>query len=188
VRAALSLLSSCLVAVAATATADDLSHVSDDDLAEELIARDGDIDRTTRRIAALELEELELAISLDDVHGQVRRIEQRLVHRVALLYRLSRHGAALRYLISAGSATELLKRLRTLRHLVIDGLEDRRSAGLRAVELEGRMRAVRSDRQRADEMLEQLEMARDELLGEQARRSGRRTRGGSRRADRDTPY
>jgi hypothetical protein len=173
VRAASALLASCFVVWTATALADDLSHVSDEELVEELIARDGDIERTSQRIDSLDLEELELAISLDDARSQVQDIERRLETRVALLYRLSRHGAALRYLVSSGSATELLRRVRTLRHLVIDGLEDRRSAGLRVTDLEERMQQLRADRLRAAEMLEQLESARGELRQEQSRRAGR---------------
>ena len=163
----------CAMLTAAPAAADDLSHVSDEELAEELIARGGDIDRTTERIRVLDTEELELAVTLDEARTDVRQIEQRLAQRVELLYRLSRHGAALRYLVSAGSATELLKRLRMLRHLVVDGLEDRRRAGLRVAQLEERSRAVSDEQRRAAEMLSHLESAREDLLAEQSRRVGR---------------
>lgn len=173
-RAALALVALGVVFAATGVAADDLSYVSDEELIEELVARDGDIERTSRRIAALDLEELELAVALDEARTQVSEIDQRLVVRVALLYRLSRHGAALRYLISAGSATELLRRVKTLRRLVIDGLDDRRRAGLRVTELEGRMQALRDDQRRATEMLGQLEAARRELLNEQSQRAHRR--------------
>ncbi|MBW2276836.1 MAG: hypothetical protein JRF63_05045 [Deltaproteobacteria bacterium] len=173
-RAAILLTLVCAVLTAAPAAADDLSHVSDDELSEELTARSGDIARTAERIHVLDTEELEIAVSLDEARTQIRQIEQRLAQRIELLYRLSRHGAALRYLMSAGSATELLKRLRTLRHLVIDGLEDRRRAGLRVAQLEERSRAVSDEQRQAAEMFLHLESAREDLLAEQSRRAGRR--------------
>jgi hypothetical protein len=173
VRAALLLGLVCIALAAAPAVADDLAYVSDEELAAELISRSGDIERTVQRIRALDTEELEVAVSLDESRTQVREIEQRLARRVELLYRLTRHGAALRYLFSAGSATELIKRLRILRHLVIDGLEDRRRAGLRVTELEERSQAVRDEQRRASQMLADLEAARDDLLAEQSRRAGR---------------
>jgi len=172
VRATLALVVTCLALVPAVAAADDLSHISDEELSEEIDARDGDIARTAKRIDTLELEELELAVSLDEARTQLEEIDRRLTRRVALLYRLTRHGAALRYLLSAGSATELLKRLKTLQRLVLEGLDDRRQAGVRAADVEERMRAVSLERRQADEMLEQLEAARDELRAERARRRG----------------
>ena len=172
-RAAICLTTVLFTLLSASATANEFSHVSDEELAEELIARGGDIDRTRERIRALDVEELEIAVSLDEAQSRVRLIDQRLTERVGLLYRLSRHGTALRYLVSVGSATELLKRLRALRHLVIDGLEDRRLAGLRVAQLEERLRSVGDEQQRATEMLSTLESTRDDLLAEQHRRAGR---------------
>jgi hypothetical protein len=174
VRAAIGLVAVGLaLALAPVAVvADDLLYVSEEELSAEIEARTGDIDRTADRLAALELEEMELALALDDARTRMREIEQRLNRRVGVLYRLSRRGAALKYLLSAGSATELLKRLRTLKHLVYDGLDDRRRAGLRVAETEERLRSVSDDRRRALEMLEQLETARAELLAEQVRRRG----------------
>lgn len=157
----------------ATTAGDDLSYVSDDELAQEALAREADIERTAERVTALEIEELELAIALEDARDQARRVEDRLERRVGLLYRLTRRGVALRYLVAASSATDLLKRLKMLRHLVLDGLEDRRRAGVRVVETEGRMAAVRREQSRADEMLTQLEKTHRELLAEQSRRARR---------------
>jgi hypothetical protein len=162
---------SLVTLLSATAAGDDLSHVSDDELAQEAHSRAADIQRTAERIAALEIEELELAIALEDARDQVRRIEDRLERRVELLYRLTRRGAALRYLVAASSATDFLKRLRTLRHLVLEGLEDRRRAGARVAETEERMVAVRREQGSAAEMLTQLEATQRELLEEQSRRA-----------------
>jgi len=172
VRAEISLALACAALAANTVAADDLTYVSKEELTDELAARGGDIDRTVERIHALDVEELEIAVSLEEARTQLRLIDQRLSERVELLYRLSRHGSALRYLVSAGSATELLKRLRTLRHLVIDGLEDRRRVGLRVAQLEDRSQAVRDEQRRAVEMLSELESARDDLLEELTSRAG----------------
>lgn len=156
---------------ATVARAEDLAYVSDEELVAEIADRDNDIQRTTERIATLSLEELELAIAIDDARTQLREIDRRLAGRVGLLYRLSHSGAAIRFLVAASSATEFLKRLRTLRHIVLDGLTDRRQAGLRVAETTERLVAVREDQLRAKGMLEQLGIARDQLRAALRRRS-----------------
>lgn len=155
----------------ATIAGEDLSYVSDAELAEEAVARAADIQRTAERVAAFEIEELELAIALEDARDQVRRVENRLERRVELLYRLTERGVALRYLVAASSATDFLKRLKMLRYLVFEGLEDRRRAGVRVAETEEQMAAVRREQIRAAEMLAQLEAAHRELLEEQSHRA-----------------
>jgi hypothetical protein len=173
VRLPAALLCGCLAFVGVPALGDDLYHVSDAELAEELLARMTDVDRTAERVALLDLEELELAAELENSRTDARELDERLVRRVGLLYRISEGGRGLRYLLASGSATEFLKRLRMLRHLVLEGLEERRQAGLRVAEAEGRIESVRQERQQARAMLQQLEAARVEILDEQTRRAVR---------------
>lgn len=160
------------VPIAAPLAADGLTFVSAEELADEIAARDEDIDRTRRRIEALEESARRALEDIDRAARRLRGVERKLEDKVALLYRLSRHGHALRYLLGAGSPTELLQRLGTLRRLVLHSLEERRRAGMELAAAEGRLAAAKEGRRRAEEMLTRLRRARRELVAELQGRSG----------------
>ncbi|MFO8074460.1 MAG: hypothetical protein R6V85_21575 [Polyangia bacterium] len=160
------------VLIAAPLAADDLAFVSAEELEGEIAARDEDIDRTRRRIAALEGAARRAREEIDRAARRLREVERKLGDEAALLYRLSRHGHALRYLLGAGSPTELLERLGTLRRLVLHSLEERRRAGMKLAAAEERLAAAKDDRRRAEEMLDRLRRTRRDLLAELQRRAG----------------
>jgi len=150
--------------------ADDLSHVADEELSQEIEARESDIARTSSRIRDLGIEEEETEASLSRARELVASTEARLSRRAAFLYRLTRSGATLRYLLASESATSFLKRVRVLEHLVVDGLESRRLAGVALAEASSHISTVREDLVRAREMLDMLEEALEELRAERGRR------------------
>jgi chromosome segregation ATPase len=152
------------------ATAEDLSFVSDGELAGELAARRADLERTRGRLRAVEADLEAAREDLDAARLAAGVIEAHLAARVALLYRLSRHGGALRWLLGSGSGAAPLRRIATLKRLVQDSLEQRRDAGLRLAQLEERIEAAARERGTASELELRLEAAREELEAERARR------------------
>jgi hypothetical protein len=170
-RLATALFALCGVLSSARAVSDDLSHISNEELLAEIAARSNDIERTAERVAILGIDELEHATAAENARTTAREVDERLVERAGLLYRISQRGRALRFLLAAESATEFLKRLETLRRLMLRGLDERREAGLRAAEAEARLASSREQLRRAREMLDRLRQARDELLAEQAERA-----------------
>jgi hypothetical protein len=157
--------------LASHAAADDLSHVSDAEIAAEIAARDQDIARTSARAAELALREAENAAAIDAARMEVLEIDRSLAERAGFLYRLGRRGAAFRYLLGAPSASAFLRRYATLRRLVVTLLEARRTAGVRLAAAEAALEKTRTDMQSARSMISQLEEARLVLAFELARRS-----------------
>ena len=156
--------------IASSSSASEFAHIADDELALEIEARAGDVQRTTARIELLGEQLNEALGAVDEARIELAEIERQLEARVALLYRLSQHGKALRYLFTAESATGFLKRMATLRSLVISGLDQRRRVGLALAESEARVVDLREERRQAIALLEQLETTRQELMDEQQRR------------------
>ncbi|HUT77772.1 MAG TPA: hypothetical protein VM285_08810 [Polyangia bacterium] len=155
---------------AAGAAAEDFSFVSDDELAGELAARQADLERTRARLRAIEAELDTAREELDSARRAAGEIEMHLAARASLLYRLSRHGGALRYLLGSGTGTAALQKIATLKRLVRGSLEQRRDAGLRLAELEERIEAAGAERMTASELELRFEAAREELEAERARR------------------
>jgi chromosome segregation ATPase len=171
--AALPALLVALSQLPAVAAADDLSFVSDDELAGEIDARRADLDRTRSRLAALEADLEAARGELEGARLEVADIESRLIARVALLYRLSHRGAAMRLLLEPGAGTASLRRIGTLERLVREGLERRREAGLRLAGIEGRIEETSARLSAARELASGLEDACAELEAERARREPR---------------
>jgi hypothetical protein len=171
IRLAVTALAASMALIAARAVADDLSHVSDAELAAELSAREQDIARTTERVQSLTEREGGDVAALDTARMEVLEIDRSLAERAGFLYRFGRRGAAFRYLLGAPSASELIRRYATLRRLVVALLEVRRSAGVRLAETEAALEKTRAERQMARVMLSQLEEARAELEQELSLRS-----------------
>jgi hypothetical protein len=154
-----------------TASADDFSYVSDEELVEELAQRQQDVARTTNRLNQLTQSETAALTELDRARIAEKEIENLVAKRAAVFYRISRHGGSLRYLLGASSPTGLLKRLSHMRHLLHSSLESRRQAGLSLAEAKNRLATIRQQKISAQTMLTMSVEARDELLSEQLRRN-----------------
>ena len=155
---------------AGLAGGDDFTHIGDDELALEIEGRVADIERTNARIEGI-VDALGAARQeVEAARIELTEIELELAARAELLYRLSHHGKALRYLLAADTATGFLKRLATLRSLVITALEERRRIGLALTEAEARVETLRRDQRQAEGLRAQLESAHRELIDEQQRR------------------
>ncbi|MDD5308203.1 MAG: hypothetical protein PHU25_12850 [Deltaproteobacteria bacterium] len=154
-----------------TAGADDLSYVSDAELAGEVQSRSADIERTKTRIDDLQAEQDKSAAELAQIRSELERNEQMLISRTRVLYRLSQRGATVRYLLGAPSATVLLQRLHTLRRLVLSGLKAQRLAGMRLSETEAKIADLETERAAAGKILDGLTEAQNELVAEQLRRA-----------------
>lgn len=154
------------------ASGSEFAHIADDELAIEIDSRASDIQRTAARLALIDHQLVEEREAVAEARIELAEIERQLDNRVALLYRLSQHGKALRYLLSAASATGFLKRVATLRTLVITSLEERRRVGLALTEAEARMAALREEQSQAEALRARLEAAHQELVDEQLRRQG----------------
>ena len=162
----LALLTAALAAPAAA----DMSFVSDDELAGEIAAREEDLERTRSRLRRIAAEERADREEIETVRRSIAEIETNLVARAALLYRVSRQGAGLRYLLGHGAGTDSLKRIAVLERLVRAGLEQRRAAGLRQAEIEDRLAAAAEESRAARELELRLEASIERLLAERARR------------------
>jgi peptidoglycan hydrolase CwlO-like protein len=156
--------------------ADELRHVTDDELANEVQSRKSDIARTQARIATLKQSAHEASTEIALARTASNKIEALVIARTRLFYRLHRNGGSLRYLLGAPSATALLKRLGELRQLLGNGLDSRRQAGARLAQAEGKQVSLQQERETAQSMLLMLEQALDELVHEQARRGDSNTR------------
>jgi len=163
-------LAALLAGPAADARADDLSYVSDEEIAAEILARSDDLDRTRLRVASIERELARTRAMIDDARFELVETERHVARNAGLLYRLSRHGAALRYLLSSSCATGFLKRVRLLRFLVISGLEARRAAGARLSDWEETNRDLERGLTLANEMVSRLVETKAELVAERDRR------------------
>ncbi len=160
-----------LTAAAIPASSQDLAHVSDEEIAQEIVSRDADILRTSERVEDLEQAALDAGRRLDGARMEVLESERVLARNAALLYRFSRNGKALRYLFASSSAVGFLRRIHILRHLVVSGLESQRESGLRLAEAESDVTTNAREIEMAREMLGRLEENRRELIAERSRRS-----------------
>jgi chromosome segregation ATPase len=154
----------------AVAVAEDLSFVSDEELDGEIAARQADLERTRARVQAIEADLDAAREELEGARRAAGEIESHLVARASLLYRLTRHGAALRFLLGPGSGTASLRRIGTLERLVRESLERRREIGLHLARTEERIETASEQLATARRLESGLEAAREELEAERARR------------------
>jgi predicted nucleic acid-binding Zn-ribbon protein len=161
------------VGAASAAGADDLSYVSDEELARELAAREADLGRTRARIPEAEAARERGLAELEDARAELAGIESQLAARAALLYRLSRQGGGLRSLLGPDAGTASLRRFATLKRLLWAALEQRRAVGLRLLEIEERVRSAAAEIEAARALEVRLEEAREELEAERSRRGSR---------------
>ncbi len=161
------------LAFAGASRADDLTYVSDEELIEEVENRKADILRARARMTSLEGEEVCAREELENASANSKHTETLVAARARLLYRLSRNGGSLRYLLGSTSATQLVKRLDILKRLVRDGLLSQRQAGLRLADAENKLEEIRQSLRDAAALLTILEEAQGELVAEQKRRQFR---------------
>ena len=149
---------------------EDLVYVQDNELLEEMQSRKNDIQRTADRIEKLKKREAASQDELKRANENLQRIEQSAVVRAKLLYRISRHGGSLGYLLSASSAVDFLKRLSKLKFLLVKGLEARREMGLRLAQAEKKHETILQEEREAEKLLEMLSKALSELEAERTAR------------------
>ena len=164
------ILIAVVMAVGAVAFADDLSYVSDEDIAAELVARSADVERTVERLRSLRSDREQAVARLERARMESLEAERRLAENAGLLYRLSHHGKAVRYLLASGSPMAFMKRIHNLRRLVLKGMIDRRDCGVRLAQTEADLEGIELEISSAGEMLRRLEGAVGDLRAERDRR------------------
>lgn len=155
---------------AASSRASDLDYISTTELAVEVARRDEDISRTSARIESLIENESFATKSLEQAKLQADEIEKAVITRVGLLYRLSRNGGSVRYILGSPSAVDTLKRIQILTRLVRQSLEAHRQAGIVVVQAEDKLNEIQNEKKTAGEMLADLMEARQDLVKERDRR------------------
>ena len=167
---ALALMFLAAVTLSLTAVADDLSHLDATELAEEKAAREDDIRRTQIRLDRLELKARSLQAEQQRAEADLQSLDASLEEQAVILYRMSRGGKALRYLMSAESGAAFLKRANTLKRLVSTQMNARREKGLNLSALESDVSDLDTERAAAQAFLEELEETLAGLDAEIARR------------------
>lgn len=138
------------------ARADDLGYLSKSELEAEITRRQEDIARTDYRISAISSAEAKATAELAKAREAGAIIERQAITRARALYRISRNGGSLRYLLGARSPVELLRRLSELKRLLIEGLEERRQAGHRIASAERRVASLEEEKTAAFQMKDML--------------------------------
>ncbi|MCK9521734.1 MAG: hypothetical protein M0R76_01665 [Proteobacteria bacterium] len=127
----------CLcTAISLAATAGDFGHIASDELAEEADARRQDLQRTEERLQQLEATLATLQAQQHATEEELRALTETLEAHAAILYRISRGGKALRYLMSAETDASFLKRANTLKRLFTSQVKARREKGLHLSSIE----------------------------------------------------
>ncbi len=154
------------------AVADEYAYVSDQELAEELAVHQRDIGRTTQRITALNAEIRRIEETQRAQQMEIAAQQQGLSERVRLLYRLSKSGSLARYIFGSHSAMELLRRLHTLRHVVLRDLSHLQDLHEQLARRDQRLGRLISEKRAAEQMLLAFKSAYSALTAEQAGRNG----------------
>jgi peptidoglycan hydrolase CwlO-like protein len=154
---------------------EDYSWVESDELKMELNARRNDMKRTEERLTELrhqlKAEQEEIVI----LSQHMDEIENRLVQRTSMLYRLSKNGKSVQYLFGSDSIIAFVKRMQTLRLLVTSQMDAKREVSLQLTRVEDEMERTRAQMENAKTLLGQLTVTVEALKKELAgRRSGRR--------------
>ena len=159
-----------IASVTCNFTADGSTYISKSDLNQEIRNRKEDIARTKGRIESLIQKQRELNRELDQSRALADRIDQRLALRSRLLYRLSRNGGGMRYLLCSTSAIDLIRRLGELRRIVTSSFADRREISVKIASAEDQLKDVEEEISSANIMLSMLEQALHELQTKRKRR------------------
>lgn len=157
---------------AATEPSAQVPHDSTIELKEELGRRQADLDRAEKRLddLATELSELErLVLSSKENLG---RAEDLAAQQAAVLYRLTRRGALVRYLLGSDSPVELLRRLGFLRALSLNALEVRRQAGLHLAQLEERLASTLEAQLQTQQLIGRLQDTIQEIASDIVKTGG----------------
>lgn len=153
---------------------EDYSWVESDELKMELSARRNDMTRTEERLTELrhqlKAEQEEIVI----LSQNLAEIDNRLVQRTSMLYRLSKNGKSVQYLFGSDSIIAFVKRMQTLRLLVTSQMDAKREVSLQLTRVEDEMERTRAQMENAKTLLGQLTVTVEALKKELAgRRSGR---------------
>jgi peptidoglycan hydrolase CwlO-like protein len=154
-----------------SAKGDDLSYISDEELAEELNARQADLNRTTERIELIKAKLNAVKNEISLISAELAEIDADLASRAALLYRLSSRGKALKYLFSSNSPTAFLKRIQTLKKLITSQMDIKRETGLKLAKTEDKANRFATDLQSAQNLKQEITILLNNLKEEQKRRS-----------------
>lgn len=159
-----------LAIIGTQAWSEDLSYVGDDELVMELQSRRADLDRTSNRV--IELQE-QLAAQKNEIltlNKKIENVEQKLVQRTSMLYRLSKNGKSVQYLFSSDSATSFIKRMQTLRKLVTSQMDEKRDLSLQLAGVKDEVARTREELKGAKLLGEQLHAVVETLQQEQRKR------------------
>ena len=174
VRGSVFIMLLALFAPIRVAAQEDLSYITDTELKSEIAEREQDMARTKARLAELNTQETSAARELDAARTGIHEAEAQASLRVRVYYRLSRNAGSLRFLLEATSPTEAIRRITTLRRLLVDALKDRRAAGLRMAAAEKAAQRIQEEETSARRMLDLLSEAHESRLREAAARKIKR--------------
>jgi peptidoglycan hydrolase CwlO-like protein len=177
-RYALLLSTGILLSFETRLAASEYSHVTDAELSVDVQRRQSDLTRTADRITDLTTRIQVVQEEIQVMTERIDAIDARLVERTAILYRLSRNGKSVQYLLSSDSAITFLKRIQTLRKLVTSEMDLKRAASLALSESMDEVTQLNEKRQGAIRFQRELENTIEELLREQQRRGGESGSGG----------
>ena len=152
------------------ARAQDMSYITDDELAEELTSRMDDLRRTTERIGELRDSLAAIRSEMEQIEERIEAIDNRLVRKTSMLYRLSRNGKTVQYLFTSSSAITLLKRIQTLKKIITTEMDAKRQANLELTRAADEATKAEDELAQASELLEELHLAIDDLRHERERR------------------
>ncbi|MBN2339912.1 MAG: hypothetical protein JXX29_23460 [Deltaproteobacteria bacterium] len=152
------------------AWSEDLSYVDDEELSVELDSRTQDLERTRARISDVERQLLAQQNEIFNLKQQLERVEQKLVQRTSMLYRLSKNGKSVQYLFSSNSATAFVKRMQTLRKLVTSEMDEKRELSVQLARATDEVNTLKDERSSAQTLATQLEAVVANLQQELQRR------------------
>jgi hypothetical protein len=156
---------------AASAQSNDLEYVSNSELKAEIMEREEDIKRTAARLADLGEQERTADTELANANRDLQMIEKLSTARIRAFYRMSRNAGTLRFLLNASSPIDAIRRIQTLRRLLLDGLDAHRQAGLRIAEAKKQVSRLQEDKKAARAMIDMLSEAyQTRLIEARARR------------------
>ncbi|MCU0664115.1 MAG: hypothetical protein MUC50_17530 [Myxococcota bacterium] len=132
------------------------AYASTGELKHELGRRQEDLARAEERLASLATELNQRQQNVAAARANLEKVQESAGKRAAVLYRLTRRGVLIRYLLGSSSPVELLRRLGFLRALSITSLEARRQAGLVTAQAEDRLTSATKAHAAAAQLITEL--------------------------------
>ncbi|MBN2804347.1 MAG: hypothetical protein JXR91_14725 [Deltaproteobacteria bacterium] len=139
-----------------TIKAEDLSYVTDEELNEDITARTNDVIHTSKLIDEMKTSLDNSILELSDDKEKLIKINSRLNKKSIILYKMSRNGKSVQYLISSDSAITFIKRVETLKKLVTVEIKNKKEAELKIFSKEEKIKELKESIIKNSTFLEKL--------------------------------